>query len=148
MRRRAQLALEPLGLRPRHLITLTVLRDLAGSTQQDLAETLRIDRTNLVGLLNELEDAGLIERRRSPEDRRRHIVELTTAGRRKLATAEFELAAVEEDVLTALDEAQREQLFSLLQLANSAPPSDCAEAEALASGAVCDGEGEPGGSDC
>jgi DNA-binding MarR family transcriptional regulator len=121
MRRRAGFALEPLGLRPRHLITLTVLRDQGGSTQQDLAETLRIDRTNLVGLLNELEDAELIERRRSPEDRRRHIVELTTVGRKKLATAEFELASVEEDVLSALDDEQREQLFFLLQLANSAP---------------------------
>src|SRR5258708_2394227 len=95
MRLRAESALAPLGLRPRHLVALTMLRDLGSSTQQALATTLQIDRTNLVGLLNELEGAGLIERRRSSEDRRRHTVELTDAGIELLAKAEFALAAVE-----------------------------------------------------
>ena len=89
-------------------------RDLGGCTQQALAAQLSIDRTNLVGLLNELESEGLIERRRSPEDRRRHIVEVTPAGRETLAKAEFALAAVEDQVLAALDATQREALYQLL----------------------------------
>src|SRR3979411_178668 len=80
MRLRAESVLAPLGLRPRHLVALTVLRDHGGSTQQALATTLEMDGTNIVGLLNELEAENLIERRRSPEDRRRHVVALTEAG--------------------------------------------------------------------
>ena len=114
MRSHGESTLTALGLRPRHLLTLTVLRDSGGCTQQALAAHLSIDRTNLVGLLNELEAEGLIERRRSPEDRRRHIVELTPAGRETLAKAEFALAAVEDEVLAALDAEQREALYQLL----------------------------------
>src|ERR1700679_2189960 len=84
-----QAVLEPLGLRPRHLLALTVLRDHGASGQQHLAEVLDIDRTNLVLLLNELERERLVERRRSEEDRRRHVVELTTTGRELLARAEM-----------------------------------------------------------
>ena len=107
-------ALDSLGIRPRHLLTLTVLRDLGGSSQADLSALLQIDRTNLVGLLNELESEGWIERRRSPEDRRRHVVELTKDGREALSRAEFALAAVEDEVLAALDTEQREALYQLL----------------------------------
>jgi MarR family transcriptional regulator, lower aerobic nicotinate degradation pathway regulator len=114
MRSHSESTLAALELRPRHLLTLTVLRDIGGCTQQALASRLSIDRTNLVGLLNELEAEGLIERRRSPEDRRRHIVEVTPAGRETLAKAEFALAAVEDEVLAALDDAQREALYQLL----------------------------------
>src|SRR5664279_2485131 len=71
MRASAESALAPLGLRPRHLVTLTLLRDHTEGTQQALSTRLQIDRTNLVGLLNDLESWGLIERRRSDADRRR-----------------------------------------------------------------------------
>jgi DNA-binding MarR family transcriptional regulator len=128
MRLRAESTLAPLGLRPRHLVALTVLRDHGGSTQQALSTTLQIDRTNLVGLLNELEADSLIERRRSSEDRRRHIVELTEAGRELLAKAEFALATVEDDVLGRLDDDERETLYRLLQQATSDRVVDCAEA--------------------
>jgi DNA-binding MarR family transcriptional regulator len=88
-----------------------------------LAAQLSIDRTNLVGLLNELETEALIERRRSPEDRRRHIVEVTPAGRELLAKAEFALAAVEDEVLAALDTSQREALYQLLVQATGDLPA-------------------------
>ena len=117
IRQRAEAVLAPLALRPRHLVALTVLRDRGGSTQQALAATLAMDGTNIVGLLNELEARKLIERRRSPEDRRRHQVELTDAGAEQLASAERALSAVEDEVLGALDESQRETLYSLLQQA-------------------------------
>jgi DNA-binding MarR family transcriptional regulator len=125
MRSHSEATLAALDMRPRHLLTLTVLRDLGGSTQQALATRLSIDRTNLVGLLNELEAEGLIERRRSPEDRRRHIVEITPAGRETLAKAEFALAAVENEVLAALDAEQREALYRLLAQATQdlGPPA-------------------------
>ncbi|MDN3357676.1 MarR family winged helix-turn-helix transcriptional regulator [Actinomadura sp. DC4] len=126
MRQRGESVLTPLGLRPRHLLMLTVLRDRGGCSQQALSATLEMDGTNIVGLLNELEANEFIERRRSPEDRRRHIVELTDAGVRILAKAEFALAAVEDHVLSALDKEQRETLYTLLQLASTG--TTCAEA--------------------
>ncbi len=137
MRIRTQSALAPLGLRPRHLVTMTVLRDHGSPTQQTLAAALHTDRTNLIGLLNELERDGLILRRRSIEDRRRHIVELTDDGSERLAEAESALAAVEDDVLSALDTEQRETLFSLLQQATTSHVLDCAAAAEEEAEASC-----------
>jgi DNA-binding MarR family transcriptional regulator len=128
MRMRAETVLTPLGLRPRHLVALTMLRDHTESTQQSLSTLLQIDRTNLVGLLNELESWGLIERRRSEEDRRRHTVHLTQPGAERLAEAEFALAAVEDEILVSLDGAQRETLYQLLQIAGNGQHPDCAGA--------------------
>jgi MarR family transcriptional regulator, lower aerobic nicotinate degradation pathway regulator len=142
MRQRGEAVLMPLGLRARHLVALTVLRDRGGSTQQALSATLAMDGTNIVGLLNELEAEMLIERRRSPEDRRRHVVELTEAGARQLAAAEEALSAVENEVLGALDEDQREALYGLLQQAASGSAETCAEAAAdsmeSCTEAICD----------
>ncbi|OLZ57886.1 MarR family winged helix-turn-helix transcriptional regulator [Amycolatopsis keratiniphila] len=132
IRLRSESVLAPLGLRPRHLVALTVLRDLGGCSQQDLAKTLEMDSTNVVGLLNDLESANLIERRRSPADRRRHIVELTDVGLKQLVKAEFALAAVEDEVLGALDKDQRETLYTLLyQAAGHAEPAACVESAHL-----------------
>jgi DNA-binding MarR family transcriptional regulator len=123
--------LEPLGLRPRHLVALTVMRENGGVTgQQELAGVLGVDRTNLVGLLNELEGAGLILRRRAPQDRRRHIVELTAAGEERLSAAEGAIGAAEDEVLGALSPRQREQLFELLQQASAGRTPDCGAAAA------------------
>ena len=80
VRLRAESVLAPLRVRPRHLVALTVLRGRDGITQRALSSTLEMDGTNIVGLLNELEAEDLIERRRSPGDRRRHVVALTEAG--------------------------------------------------------------------
>ena len=114
MRLRSESVLAPLGLRPRHLVALTVLRGREGITQQALSVTLEMDGTNIVVLLNELEAEGLIERKRSPEDRRRHVVVLTEAGAKRLRDAECALAAVDNEVLGALDDPQREALYHLL----------------------------------
>lgn len=117
MRQRGEAALEPLGIRPRHVIALTLLRDRQEVSQQALSELLQIDGGNVVGLLNELESWGLVTRRRAPEDRRRHLVELTDGGYEKLAQAEFALAGVEDLVLAALSSEQREQLAELVHQA-------------------------------
>ena len=131
IRMRSESELEPLGLRPRHLIALTVLRANGGiAGQQELATELQIDRTNLVGLLNELEAEDLILRRRAVEDRRRHIVELTAAGGERLLAAESAIGAAEDEILGALDDRQREQLFELLQQATAGRAPDCAAAAA------------------
>ncbi|PRY02076.1 MarR family winged helix-turn-helix transcriptional regulator [Allonocardiopsis opalescens] len=128
IRSRSESVLAPLGMRPRHLLALTLLRELGGSSQQALAKTLEMDGTNIVGLLNELEADDLVARRRSATDRRRHVVELTDAGRARLAEAESALAAVEDEVLAGLDGEQRATLHALLQQASGCPPPTCVEA--------------------
>ncbi|MFC4020781.1 MarR family winged helix-turn-helix transcriptional regulator [Micromonospora sp. GCM10011542] len=127
MRLRSESVLAPLGLRPRHLVALTVLRAGGGISQQALASTLEMDGTNIVGLLNDLEAERLIERRRSPEDRRRHVVELTDDGAKRLSEAECALAGAENEVLGALEPTERETLYELLRRATTGPIS-CGEA--------------------
>jgi DNA-binding MarR family transcriptional regulator len=128
MRAAMESKLDGFGLRARHLTALALLRDLGESSQANLAEALRLDRTNLVGLLNELEDAKLIARRRSPQDRRRHTVALTRTGTRQLEKMEKALAGVEEEVLSGLDFEQRVTLHALLQQAMASAPGMNVEA--------------------
>src|ERR1700689_569000 len=131
-RRGSQDALGPLGLRPLHVVALTLLRDHGSATQQALAEALRIDASNLVGLLNDLESRHLLLRQRDPGDRRRHIVELSGAGRSTLQRAEHKLAAVQDDVLGALNNDERDTLHALLLRAagGQLPGGGCAEVDA------------------
>src|SRR5258708_12627102 len=60
MRLRAEAVLAPMGLRPRHLVALTVLREGGGSTQQALAATLDMDGPNTLALLNHLKAQHLL----------------------------------------------------------------------------------------
>src|SRR4051812_35677437 len=114
-----------LGMHLRHLMTLSYLRDHVGCPQQELAEVLCMDANNVVLLLNELEDLGYTSRRRDPDDRRRHRVEVTPRGAKALASAEQAQEAIEDDVLQALSADERETLWRLLSRARvAAEPGD------------------------
>lgn len=113
-RREADAVLDLGGLRPRHVVALTLLRDHGAVSQQGLAEALRLDPSNLVGLLNELEQRGLLSRTRDRSDRRRHIVELAPQGEAALQEVEQRLACVEDRVLGALSAQERDTLHTLL----------------------------------
>jgi MarR family transcriptional regulator, lower aerobic nicotinate degradation pathway regulator len=112
---RSEEALEPHGLRPRHLVALAVLAESGPAPQQELAVALRLDPSNLVGLLNQLDDRGFVTRHRSPADRRRHIVELTREGERTLAAIHRTLRAAEDELLGGLEEDDRAKLGELLR---------------------------------
>lgn len=131
-RREADALLDDGGLRPRHVVALTLLRDHGAVSQQGLAEALRLDPSNLVGLLNELEQAHLISRTRDPSDRRRHIVQIAAEGLDALRGAEQQLACVEDRVLGALSDVERDTLHALLLRAagDQLPANACSEAEA------------------
>jgi len=105
---------ERLGMSLRWYVALSFLDDHDGASQQALGEALCIDANNLVLLLNELEAAEYAERRRDPLDRRRHLVHITAKGRRALDRAERAQEAVEAQVLSALDPAERATLRDLL----------------------------------
>jgi DNA-binding MarR family transcriptional regulator len=101
-------------LRPRHLIALKLLSEGGPMTQHALGAALSLDPSNVVGLLNELEENGLVARRRDPTDRRRHIVELSATGEDELAAAKSQLASVEDHLLKALSAQERATLYELL----------------------------------
>ena len=102
------------GMSLKDYIALAKLDD-RGVPQQRLAESLGMDENNLVLLLNGLEDAGLIARRRDPDDRRRHIVEITPRGKKVRERAEHAMATVEEDLLHALSLSERATLYQLVR---------------------------------
>jgi DNA-binding MarR family transcriptional regulator len=113
-RRAAEASMAPGGLRPRHLIALKLLHEHGSLSQQALAEALSLDPSNVVGLLNDLEERRLITRRRHPEDRRRHIVEVSPRGEEELELANARLSCVENELLTALSAEERSTLYDLL----------------------------------
>ena len=103
-----------LGMRLKEYTSLTYLREHDSLTQQALAEALHLDANNCVLLLNELEAAGLAERRRDPHDRRRHLVVINPEGRRALERADRALETVEDEVLGTLTHEERATLRRLL----------------------------------
>jgi DNA-binding MarR family transcriptional regulator len=103
-----------LGIHLRHLVALSYMRDHQACPQQDLADAFCMDANNVVLLLNELEQLGFASRLRDPGDRRRHLVQLTDAGRDALARAEQAEGAVADEVLAALSNDERDTLHELL----------------------------------
>jgi MarR family transcriptional regulator, lower aerobic nicotinate degradation pathway regulator len=107
-------ALEPFGIRPRHVAALIELRDHGELTQQSLCGRLHLDPTNLVAILNELEERGYATRRRDPDDRRRHLVEVSKKGLAVIDKVSEVMDRVEDELLDGFEPAEREQLEGLL----------------------------------
>jgi DNA-binding MarR family transcriptional regulator len=107
-------ALEPFGIRPRHVAALIELRDRGELTQQTLCGQLHLDPTNLVAILNELEHRGYATRRRDPEDRRRHLVEISKKGLAVIEKVSEVMDGVEADLLEGFEPVEREQFEDLL----------------------------------
>jgi DNA-binding MarR family transcriptional regulator len=102
---------------------LAVLGEGVKETQATIADTLKLDRGQLVGVLDGLEEAGLIERRRDQADRRRHTVSLTPAGETQLAKMRTIVKGIEDQFLGPLDGKARSALHDALLLV--AASHDC-----------------------
>jgi MarR family transcriptional regulator, lower aerobic nicotinate degradation pathway regulator len=105
---------EKIGLNPYHYAILALLAEGAPETQAEIADSLGYDRGTLVGLLDELEEQKLIERKRDPDDRRRHLVRLTGDGKRMLGRLRALSDRLEDEFLAPLDAEQRATLHTLL----------------------------------
>ncbi len=115
--------LNSIGLTPALFALLNVLGAREATIQQQLSSDMGIDPSAMVKLINELESAGLAERRRRPNDRRAWEVVITPKGRRTLQRARRSVAQVEDEVLSGLSPADRRQLLTLLRQALiTAPP--------------------------
>jgi DNA-binding MarR family transcriptional regulator len=106
--------LEPLGLSPRAWGVLSTLAESGPLTQIELATTMSIDRTAMVYLIDELEDQALVQRVRSPQDRRAFLIHLTASGKDTQRRAATALAGAADALLTPLDAAERHHLVDLL----------------------------------
>ena len=108
-------AYEESGLTPYHHAILVALDDEdTHETQGSIADALGYDRGQLVGLLDELEERGLVERRRDPADRRRQLVSITPEGRKALNQLRRLAQRLEDDLLAPLDPAEQRRLHALL----------------------------------
>jgi DNA-binding MarR family transcriptional regulator len=83
-------------------------------TQAELAEAVGRDKTRLIPILDRLEGRGLLRRVVDPGDRRNRVVELTPAGRERVAACRREIQAGERDVLRGLDPAEAAALTATL----------------------------------
>jgi MarR family transcriptional regulator for hemolysin len=119
-------AYEPLGITPRgHSVLMAA--EAEAHTQKQLAELVGLDKTTMVATLDELEAAGLARRVPSSTDRRAHVIEVTPAGRHKIAAANTVATAVQADVLESLPDGGATLMEALALLVGDrlAEPAAC-----------------------
>ena len=113
------------GFRPPCLGVLAVVAHAQPISQRAIGDHLGLDASDVTGVVDILERAGFVERRRDPDDRRRHAVVLTVAGEQAAAHVAQLRSIAEDRVLGHLAADERARLVKLLDLAVSspAPPS-------------------------
>ena len=115
--------LAPEGIRTRHAALLVVIDAEGPMSQRELGRRLRIDKSPMVGLVDDLERGGLAERRRSDRDRRVQAIHLTPRGRRVLGRVTQLADEGNERTFGALDEYERAVLHDLLLRVAEATPA-------------------------
>ncbi|MFA3872769.1 MarR family winged helix-turn-helix transcriptional regulator [Streptomyces sp. MMCC 100] len=108
-------ALAAEGLKMWHHVVLSAVRDLAPVAQADLGRGIGLDPKDLVGVLNDLQSAGLVVRVPDPGDRRKNAVSLTEEGGRVLARCEEAARAANAELLAPLTEDERVRLMDLVR---------------------------------
>lgn len=114
-------ALAPFGVNGRELAVLAVLAAEYPLSQLEAAGRLGVDRTTMVALVDALEEKGLVERRRSSQDRRRNTVQPTPAGRECLRGAENAREEMERRFLAPLSPEDADRLVRSLRTLVAAP---------------------------
>lgn len=113
-RSRAVGALVDAGFSQYHYSVLALLHEQDRETQAEIAETLDLDPSQLVGVLDGLEHRGLIARQRDVRDRRRHLVSLTIEGRRQLRRLRTAFDRLEDRLFAPLKPDERAALHAML----------------------------------
>jgi DNA-binding MarR family transcriptional regulator len=106
--------LEPHGIHPRAYAVLWAVSQGSDPSQRELSRALALPPSRMVGLLDGLQDDGLIERVPDPGDRRTHRVRLTDRGRHTVTRLQSEASALDESIIADLSEDDRDRLRELL----------------------------------
>ena len=114
-RRRFGEVLEPTGLDGRHFRVLTIVGARPGLTQQQLHEKTSIDPSSMVAVIDQLETRRFAERRQDPDDGRARTIYLTPAGERFERRITRQATELQDELLAALSEPERETLHALLR---------------------------------
>lgn len=107
--------LDRLGLKVRSFSVLSLACDDSRLTQRETAAFLRLDPSQIVSIIDELESRGLVKRVASTDDRRRKQLRATAAGQQLFTEAKEAAAQADEKVFAQLTSAQQEQLLHLLK---------------------------------
>ncbi|MFH8774046.1 MarR family winged helix-turn-helix transcriptional regulator [Streptomyces sp. NPDC017958] len=107
-------ALAAEGMKMWHHVVLSAVRDLAPVAQADLGRSVGLDPKDLVGVLNDLQSAGLVVRAPDLKDRRKNAVSLTDDGARLLTRCEKAAREANDELLAPLSTAERDQFMGLL----------------------------------
>lgn len=97
-----------------HFAVLVALTEAGPASQSTLSTRTGIFRSDMVSVINDLADRGLVERAPDPDDRRRNVITVTPRGRAHLRRLDEIIDAAEDDLLAPLDPAERGQLTGLL----------------------------------
>ncbi len=107
-------ALAPFGIEGRQLAVLSVLQAHGPVSQRELSHTLHVDRTTMVSLIDQLEEKGLAQRTRNPQDRRVYDVGLTEEGRSITARADAAATRAEAELFADLTPAAAREFRQML----------------------------------
>jgi DNA-binding MarR family transcriptional regulator len=107
-------AMAAVGGRAYHFAILAALDEFGSDSQVRIGQRCGIDQSDMHTMLKELTEQGHVARTSDPGDRRRNLITLTRAGRRRLDELDSTLAAVQDDLLDALPTTERDQLTALL----------------------------------
>ena len=107
-----------------HFAILAALDEFGADSQVQIAQRCGIDQSDMHTMLNELAGQGHVARTPDPADRRRNLITLTAAGRRRLEDLDTTLTGVQHDILAALSATERETLTVLLTRILDSPRTD------------------------
>jgi DNA-binding MarR family transcriptional regulator len=110
------------GITPDQYTVLRILSESPGRrlTQSELAETMSSDPNTIASLLRRMEQQRLLERRAHPQDGRAHWLVLRPTGRQKFRQTRRLAAALQQEVLRALPDADRDRFLAQLELVSAA----------------------------
>lgn len=112
-------ALRAAGAHKDHFVVLSALAEFGPASQAALSGRTRVYKSDLVSVLNELEEGGWVRRTPDPADKRRNIITITELGERRLAELDCVLDRVDKHIMAPLDSDERTQLFLLLTRINT-----------------------------
>lgn len=115
LRRAFDARVRELGMTSPQARLLLNLHHTEGENQGFYAERLEVEPISLTRMIDRMEEAGLIERRRDPADRRAWRLHLTTRSREVIDQVRASLAGLEDEMLAGLDSAQRSALAEMLE---------------------------------